>query len=389
MRKTLLIIISFISGFSLSAQSLKDISFGTDNTFDIVTWNIEWFAKDGQKTADSVARIIRSLDAEILALQEISDTFLFNKMINKLDGYRWFYDPGYYGGLAYVFKSDVIEVLDIYEIYTNEAYWHALPRAPLVLEIKFRETKYIIINNHLKCCGDGLLDLNDNDDEEKRRLDACMHIKYHIDTFLPNENVILLGDLNDVITDIPEHNVFQSFIDDSENYMMADMAIAEGNVSGWSYPGWPSHIDHIILSNELIGAFVKDSSDIHTIKIEDYIAGGFPEYDSYISDHRPLAMKLQTSTGDPAAVNNLILQDILNIYPNPSRGKIQFTFNPMTQHGALEIYSMSGERIARLQLRLNQSTLTWNPDQLRPGIYLVRLSAGHEVITAEKLVIIE
>ncbi|MBL7110502.1 MAG: endonuclease/exonuclease/phosphatase family protein [Bacteroidales bacterium] len=389
MQKNWLLIIFITISSCLYAQSLKDLTFGAENTFDVVTWNIEWFPKNGQATADSVEKIIRALDVEILALQEIEDTFLFNKMINNLDGYDWFYDPGYHGGLAYVYKPDIVEVLDFYEIYTDEIYWRPLPRAPLVLEINFRGKKYIFINNHFKCCGDGFLNLNDDGDEEKRRLDASLHIKYYIDTYFPDDRVILLGDLNDLITDIPEHNVFQSFIDDTENYLMADMAIAEGSQSVWSYPGWPSHIDHIIITNELFEAFGRDSSDIRTIGIEDYYSGGFREYDANVTDHRPLALKLQTSSSELNDENNLILQDILNIYPNPSRDKIQITFNPVPQNGAIEIYNLGGQLMERLQVGTGQSSCSCNTEKLSKGIYIVKLTSGLELIAIEKLVIIK
>ena len=389
MRKSWYVFILLAISSGLSAQSLKDLSFGAENTFDVVTWNIEWFAKNGQTTADTVEKIIRALDAEILALQEISDTFLFKLMIDKLDNYDWFYDPGYHGGLAYVYKSDVIEVLDFYEIYTDEIYWRPLPRAPLVLEIMYRQSKYIFINNHFKCCGNGILNINDDGDEEKRRLDASMHIKYYIDTYFPDDRVILLGDMNDLVTDSEENNVFQSFIDDSGNYLVADMAIAEGSQSGWSYPSWPSHLDHMIITNELFESFGRDSSVIQTIKIEDYFSGGFSEYDATVTDHRPVAMKLQTSSSEVNGEDNLILQDILNIYPNPSRDKIKITFNPLPQNGIIEIYNLGGQMIEKIIISSGQTSVTWDPADLRQGIYPVKLTSVSEIKAVGKLVIIK
>jgi len=40
-----LLLLTCIFWFSLSAfsQTIDDLSFGTDSTFDVVTWNIEWF----------------------------------------------------------------------------------------------------------------------------------------------------------------------------------------------------------------------------------------------------------------------------------------------------------------------------------------------------------
>ena len=50
--------------------------------------------------------------------------------------------------------------------------------------------------------------------------------KAYID-FLPNEKVIILGDLNDLLTDDPVNNVFQMYLDDPTNFVFADMAIAK------------------------------------------------------------------------------------------------------------------------------------------------------------------
>ena len=40
------------------------------------------------------------------------------------------------------------------------------------------------------------------------------------------KKVILLGDLNDILTDIPQNNIFNSFINDTINYLFVDMDIA-------------------------------------------------------------------------------------------------------------------------------------------------------------------
>ena len=58
-----------------------------------------------------------------------------------------------------------------------------------------------IINSHLKCCGDGILDTNDISDEENRRYRAMNMIKDYIDNNLQSSKVIFLGDLNDELQD--------------------------------------------------------------------------------------------------------------------------------------------------------------------------------------------
>ena len=70
------------------------------------------------------------------------------------------------------------------------------------MDFNFKGQRFVIINNHLKCCGNGVLDLNDNGDEETRRYHASRLLKEYIDTNLSDVNVLVVGDLNDSITDV-------------------------------------------------------------------------------------------------------------------------------------------------------------------------------------------
>jgi len=282
----------FIMMTNLSGQDLEDLDFGTDSTFEILTWNIEWFPKNGQTTVDYVTDIIQALDADLFAIQEVDNTNMFDQMLDELTQYEGYYESAWFAGLAYIYKTDVIEINDIYEIYTTSPYWSPFPRSPMVMDMSFMGENIIIINNHFKCCGDGYLDIDDSGDEETRRYIASNLLKEYVDTNFQNDNVIILGDLNDILTDNIENNVFQMILDDSDNYHFADMDIAQGSSFDWSYPTWPSHIDHILITNELFDELENTSSDIQTIKIDEYIDGGWSEYDQNVSDHRPVALKL-------------------------------------------------------------------------------------------------
>ena len=276
----------------LNAQSLKDLHFGTDSTFEVVSWNIEWFPKNGQVTADSVKTIIQSLAADVYALQEIDDTTLLKQVVSTIPGYACHFKSSYYGGLAYVYNTNTVQVNKKYEIYTSQPYWSAFPRSPQVLDLTFNNEDYVIINNHFKCCGEGTLNTNDPNDEEMRRLSAVTLLKQYIDSLFIYERVIIVGDLNDILTDSPNNNIFQSIIDDNLNYMFTDFPIALGNPIDFSYPSWPSHLDHILISDELFADFLKPNSELSCIRIDDYMSS-WNEYDYNISDHRPVGLKLE------------------------------------------------------------------------------------------------
>jgi exonuclease III len=71
------------------------------------------------------------------------------------------------------------------------------------------------------------------------------------------------------------------------------MSIAVGSSSNWSYPSWPSHLDHILITNELFDEFTNTESSVQTIRIEETLDAGWIEYEKYISDHRPVGLSLK------------------------------------------------------------------------------------------------
>ena len=315
--KSIIYSIYFLTA-TLFAQDLEDLSFGDDNSLDIATWNIEWFPKNDQVTINYVTEIINLLDLDILAIQEVDDTTMFDQMLDALPAYTGYYESSWFAGLAYIYKTGLVEINDIYEIYSTSPYWNAFPRSPMVMDINFMGENYFIINNHFKCCGDGILEYDDTYDEENRRYTAINLLKEYIDNNLPNNNVIVLGDLNDDIAEAPPNNVFQEVLDDSTHYYFADLEIAQGNSSNWSFPNWPSHLDHILITDELFNGLIN--TEVQTIKIDEYLDGGWNEYDQNISDHRPVAIKFSFvafyDINDDGIINEFDLATLLSFIMN-------------------------------------------------------------------------
>ena len=70
------------------------------------------------------------------------------------------------------------------------------------------------------------------------------------------------------------------------------MDIATGSTSEWSFPYYPSHIDHILITNELFETFDGPDSKAQTLKVDAILPGGMDEYWEYLSDHRPVGLRL-------------------------------------------------------------------------------------------------
>jgi endonuclease/exonuclease/phosphatase family metal-dependent hydrolase len=371
-RFSLPVLAFLFSGINLSAQGLQDLSFGTDSTFDVITWNIQNFPKDDQTTIDYVKQIIENVDADLLALQEIDDTVSFEQMANDLDGYKAHYTASYYTNLTYLYKAAEINIDKIYEIFTSYSYSTIYPRCPVVMEFTFKNKEYVAINNHFKCCGDGILDLNDPGDEEYKRYYASKYLKEYIDDNFPDKNVILIGDLNDELTDNEQNNVFQDILDDPDNYLFADMEIANSSSSEWSYPDYPSHLDHILITNELFDEFELEASEIRTIKPDDYISGGWYTYDSDVSDHRPVGIKLY-SESTPASIDETHSEFTFSCFPNPFNRSTTFTFSKLKENAVIKIFSVQGKLLSTLETEKGQSSVRWNPGKLPPGLYFARI----------------
>lgn len=285
--------LSSIVAIKPGALTLDNLYFGSETTFEILTWNVQNFPRKNGDTIASLAKALRALQIDVIALQEIESSNAFNTLIDSLKNYQGFRaNSAYYDiNLAILYNTKYVTCDSIYEIYTHE--YDAFPRKPLVLHCQWQGAPLIIINNHYKCCGDGVIDQNNEDDEEYRRYLASELLTTYVQKYFTDDNVIIVGDFNDEVTDNQNSNVFQPFIDQATSFRIADMSIANGSSTLWSYPTWPSHLDHIIISNELFDEFTESNTLIQTLLIDHYFSSGWNEYALTISDHRPVGLKFK------------------------------------------------------------------------------------------------
>jgi len=115
-------------------------------------------------------------------------------------------------------------------------------------------------------------------------LQASVYLENYISNNYYNENVISAGDYNDLLID--SLNVFEPFFNAPNQYYFTDYNIAAGVDDYWSYPSWPSHIDHILITNELF----ETNYLVETILIDNMFFNSTSNYDYYISDHRPVGI---------------------------------------------------------------------------------------------------
>lgn len=249
-------------------------------TLDIATWNIENYPKTNS-TLQTVTDIIENYDLDLIALQEITSQTAFNNLVNELDGWEGFITQinGSNLMLAYLYKTSEVTVngtpINLYEEATednNDAF--TAFRRPYLIDITHSNGLSVkLINVHLKCC---------NGSEDRRRK-ASDFLKTYIDDNLPDDEVVILGDFNDEIVD--SDNVFQNFLDDSQNYDFTTLEIAQGPSTGWSFqsPTFSSQIDQVLITNELF----DNETSTSVLALDDCLS----TYEGLVSDHRPVLIR--------------------------------------------------------------------------------------------------
>ena len=275
---------------------------------DIITWNVEFFPKN-PLTVSYMYDAIISLNSDVFALQEIQIADSLDVLTQRL-GENWvsYRSDGssVYGQLAYLINTDFIELIEEpYTILTIEDESDFAYRLPYILEFKFNNKNFILVNIHLKCCDGG----------DARRLASSITLNNYIQNNFGGDDVVILGDYNDEIGSSPLNIFYDSYFCDctqsdnitscqnesntqticndnegtwTANYEITDWDIAYGSTNYWSYPSYPSHIDHILITNEL----VEYNSSTQTILVDLIFENGLADYNHYISDHRPIVITL-------------------------------------------------------------------------------------------------
>lgn len=260
---------------------------GSEDTFEIATWNIRNFPAD----ADApwrVARLIAEMDLDLVAVQEISDVDAFDFVVDQLPRHAAVlsddqYQPGEYQKTGFIYRSDLIQPREVVSIFQADNY--AFPRPPLQAEFYLHKPDgsvmtFTAITVHLKA--------SLGEDNEARRRDACVKLKAHVDNLVAaggESEVVILGDFNDSLDDPVYDNVFTAFTDAPADYRFATQPLV-----GQTHSYVPARvlIDHLLISAGLFDDFAAGTVDV--VRLDDLVS----EYDfvSYVSDHRPVVAVL-------------------------------------------------------------------------------------------------
>lgn len=292
-----------VDGGSLDGGVDAGVDGGTV-AFSAANWNVEWFGDPVEGPVDdglqleNVRRVVADTGADFWALAEVVDTADFEELRRQLPGYEGFVasDPvrvpggsSWYSAdeqkLAVLFRSGVVSVRRAEVILTAYNYDFA-GRPPLRVDLSVSRNgtsvDLVAILLHLKAFS--------TLEDYQRRQSASAALKSYLDSELPTERVLVLGDWND---DVDRSTVrvdggyletpFRNFLSAPAAWTFLTAPLSEARqrttVSGSEF------IDHQLASNELVGGYVADSAVV--------IRPAIPGYGNTTSDHYPVLSRYE------------------------------------------------------------------------------------------------
>ena len=367
-------------GITLSVNPADTVSKA--RTLDVTTWNLRWFGRpfdnDGVTRlgpADSllqfrnVIRVLDSIDADLYALQEISNSPLFLRILDSLPRYGALIagfapsQPQFVPQrTAYLFKRTVIDTVRSEMVLTNSQF--AAGRFPLRLEfdatVQGIRRRFHAFNIHAKAG-------STQRDYDLRTTDAQLLYDF-LNTNYPTQNVIVAGDFNDsptasIVQGLP--SPYLPFVRDSTRYTFVTASLARQGLSSINAGGM---IDNVVVSNEMNSSIVAGGEKIESPFT--YITG----YSTNTTDHFPVTARffLDRITSVQAPLHTA---QGLQVYPNPAHDILMLRYTPKTS-GAVtfRIYNNLGITIQSFSAQSNgQEALTHSMDisELPFGVYSV------------------
>jgi endonuclease/exonuclease/phosphatase family metal-dependent hydrolase len=260
------------------------LRLGSEGTFEIATWNLHNFPTDGL-TPGRVAALLQRLDLDLIVVEEVADQAAFEALVAALPGYEavlsdHVYSTGDYQKIGFILRSSNLQVRGWENHFLDDEYHFPRPsmEVGLLAHAPGGATRaFMVMGEHLKA---GVAA-----DDQARRRAACTLLAARVDELQQAglaDQVVLLGDFNDELTDEAADNVFQAFLDAPERYEPLSAApYLEGTFSYITYPGM---LDNLIATDSWLAG--RGTPRVVVVRLDQADLGY--DYESAVSDHLPV-----------------------------------------------------------------------------------------------------
>lgn len=378
----------FTNDLGIEEQSNPGDTVSKEKTFDITTWNLEWFGdaqygpEDDAVQLRNVIRVIDSIDADLYGLQEVVNAQYFQAILDSLPRYGGVlsFGIGQPQKMAFLYKRSVIDSVNSTHILKVPGTW-GNGRYPLLFigdaTVQGIKKRIYAIVIHAKATGDVPAD------DYQQRVSDAQALHDFLNTSYPERNVIVLGDFNDDV-DVSTYNAqaspYKPFADDSQQYNIITRRLSDKGVS--SYSKGNTMLDHIIVSDELASQVFVGAEKIEN---PSYIGS----YITTTSDHYPVNARLfftpVTSVSEPGLQNPAPV-----VVPNPVTGigRIDYTV-PRAAQVHLDIVDVYGAVVGTvLDAPMAAGHYTAQLDvPIASGVYYCRLIIDGQTSVTKLLVV--
>jgi hypothetical protein len=424
-----------VTGTALNKQigSFTGSSIPKADTFDVVTYNLEFFGTDVKDKSnkefgpiddalqiENVAKVMNKLNADVYVVQEVSDEPALDALVQKISVNGKTFDKVISPSWSYSFKPTdpnfpPQKLVVIYNTQTATVKNTRVMFKDLYDQIR---AKTVTLNNYPSPDGDdgdffssgrlpymvqietnvggvkkllNLVDLharaNSGSDMNKynmRKYDAQV-LKDSLDRYYANSNLIILGDYNDDVDESvisPNPSTYKMFVDDKTNYTPLTLEISKAGA--FSYLSSNGFLDHIMISNELNDQYIENSIAVYDPRND------IANYTNTTSDHGPVIARFELkptlSVIDFETKNGYFVQ----AYPNPTTDVVNVIVKTATDKKLkLKFYDVSGHLIGNpVEINATQdlNTTAVPVSYLQSGIYFYTLTENNKIVYKGKII---
>ncbi len=421
-----------VTGTSLNKQIglFSGSSIPKADTFDIVTYNLEFFGTDVKGTdgvefgptddalqIENVAKVMNKLNADVYVVQEVSDDPSIDVLIQKINingktfdktiSTSWSYsfdtpDPNFppqklvvlYNTQTTSVKKTRVMFKEFYDEVRagtktlanypggNGSSFFSSGRLPYLVTLETHigdVTKELnVVDLHARA--------NSGSDISRynmRKYDAQV-LKDSLDAHYANSNLIILGDYNDdvkasVIT--PNPSSYESFVTDTQNYNALTLGISQAGA--YSFLSSGGFLDHIMISNELNDEYINNSIAVYDPRND------ISNYTTTTSDHGPVIARFELKEDVLSAPDFGKTGFFVNAYPNPAADVLNFSVKTNeSRNFKVRLYDLNGRLLGNpIDVKGSQevSNTIMSVNNLHPGVYIYTLSENNKVIFKDKI----